>query len=114
MIHCSWLLEACSSSTSRGMATFRIVLSITITSRLTHSAASVHQRLAYQGSSAYDALAVEVMVPALICGSPSWWCVARSGCVSFDTQRFRNSFYPELPRPAHSNAGDARHVRCRD
>ncbi len=73
MIHCSWLLEAWRSSTSRGMATFRIVLSITMMSKLTHSAASVHHRFAYQGSSVYDACAVEVMVPALIRGSPCWF-----------------------------------------
>src|SRR3954452_12119458 len=104
MIHCSWLFVAPSSSTSRGMATLRIVLSMTITSRLMQSAARVHHRRAYQGSSVYDALAVEVMVPALIVEVSAFFLrrVVRVRAVNFDTQTFRNCFYPEL-----CPAGDA-------
>jgi hypothetical protein len=46
MIHCTWLLVASRSVTSEGMATLRIVLSITITSSDKHRTASVSQRRA--------------------------------------------------------------------
>ncbi len=62
-IHCSWLLVASRSRTIVGMATLRIVLSSTITSRLKQRTARIHHRRSWARSCAWTLSELVITAP---------------------------------------------------